>query len=206
MKFIFLLLKKILPVAFWVLLIFGFDSAYAAILTILAALIHEGGHLIFSLSFSHKRNALLKSDLSGFRIRTKYLSYKEELIAAIGGPIANLAVGLLFLFFPFGKEFEEYATAFGVLNIMTMVSNLLPIEGYDGYKTISAISSLIFRDNLKTDVVLYWVSFVFSCIMTFLSLYLMLRLGEGYWIFAVFFSVTLSTIIRKQNNTIYENK
>ena len=205
MKFVFLL-EKFLPVVFWVLLLFGFDSAYAAILTILAALIHEGGHLIFSLSFSHKRSALIKSDLSGFRIRTKYLSYKEELIAAIGGPIANLAVGLLFLFFPFGKEFEEYATAFGVLNIMTMVSNLLPIEGYDGYKAISAISSLIFRDNLKTDVVLYWVSFVFSCIMMFLSLYLMLRLGEGYWIFAVFFSVTLSTIIRKQNNTIYENK
>ena len=206
MKFIFLLLKKFLPIAFWVLLMLGFNSAYAAILTILAALIHEGGHLIFSLSFSHKRSSLIKSDLSGFRIRTRYLSYKEELITAIGGPIANLAAGLLFFIIPFGKGFKEYATTFGILNIMTMISNLLPIEGYDGYKAISAISNLVFGDNLKTDVILYWVSFIFSCVMTFLSLYLMLRIGEGYWIFAVFFSVTLSTIIRKQNNTIYENK
>ena len=205
MKFIFLL-EKILPLAFWILLIFGFDSAYMAILTIIAALIHEGGHLIATAPFSKKRSKIPRSNIAGFRIDTNALSYKEEFVAALGGPIINLVIGLIFIFLPFSQNFKTYAYMFGILNIMTMISNLLPIEGYDGHKALSALIAVFFGDSLMSEVILHWISFFFSAIMTFLALYLMLKLGEGYWIFAVFFSVMLSAIIKKQNNTIYENK
>jgi hypothetical protein len=204
MKILFKL-EKMLPLAFWVVLMFGFDSEYIAILTILAAIIHEGGHLIITLPFSKKRSSAIKNKLSGFRIKTSRLSYKEELLAALGGPLANFGVGLVFFSIPFENEFREYAYTFGLLNIMTMISNLLPIENYDGYRALSAALYLFFGDSLNIYAFLYWISFAFSSIMTFISLYLMLRLGEGYWIFAVFFSIMLSTVIKRQKETIYEN-
>ena len=37
--------ESILPIFFWVLMIFGMDVPYIAILTIIAAVIHEIGHI-----------------------------------------------------------------------------------------------------------------------------------------------------------------
>ena len=202
----FFLLEKMLPLAFWVVLMFGFDEPYIAILTILAAFIHEGGHLIITLPFSTKRSRAIKNEIAGFRIKTNRLSYKEELLAALGGPLANLAAGLIFFYLPLKSEFGEYSYTFAVLNVMTMASNLLPIESYDGHRALSAVLCLIFGDSLRVYSFLYWLSFIFSSVMTFISLYIMLRIGEGYWIFAVFFSVMLSAVIKRQKDTIYENK
>ena len=202
---LFFLFEKMLPLAFWVVLIFGFDSAYVAILTILSALIHEGGHMIISLPFSKKRSSVIQNKLSGFRIKTNSLSYKEELLASLGGPLLNLTVGILFFIIPFERDFREYAYTFGLINIMTMASNLLPIENYDGHRALTSALCMFFGDSLTVYSVLYWISFATSAIMTFISLYLMLRVGEGYWIFAIFFSITLSAIVKKQKDTICEN-
>ncbi len=204
MKLIFLI-EKILPLIFWVVLIFGFDSKYVAILTILAAIIHESGHMIFTLPFSKKRSSVLKNELSGFRIKTNSLSYKEELLASIGGPLFNLVAGILLFIIPFESGFRDYAYTFGLLNILTMISNMLPIENYDGYRALSSALCLIFGDSLTVYSVLYWISFTTSVIMTFISLYFMLRIDEGYWVFAVFFSTTISAIVKKQKDMIYEN-
>jgi len=198
----FFLLKKMLPLAFWIVLIFGFDAPYIAVLTILAAIIHEGGHLIISFPFSNKRSNTLKNNISGFRINTKQLSYKEELLAALGGPLANLIVAFILFSLPLESELKEYTYTFGMLNIMTMISNMLPIENYDGHRALSAALYLIFGDSASVYSFLYWLSFIFSSIMTFLSLYIMLRIGEGFWMFAVFFSVTLSAVVKRQNNAI----
>lgn len=205
MKLIFLI-EKILPLIFWVVLIFGFDSEYVAVLTIVAAIIHEGGHMIVSMPFSKKRSSVLKNELSGFRIKANSLSYKEELITALGGPAFNFVVGVFCFIIPFEISFREYAYTFGLLNIMTMISNLLPIENYDGYRALSSALCIIFGNSLAVYSVLYWLSFATSVIMTFVSLYLMLRIDEGYWIFAVFFSITLSAIVKRQKDTICENK
>ena len=204
MKFIFLL-NKILPMVFWVLLIFGFDSAYISVLTILSAIVHEGGHLIAMLLFCKKKNSNPTANISGFRINAYGLSYKEELIAACGGPMMNLAVGLLCFVFPIPHGFDEYIKSFGILNIMTMISNLLPIMEYDGYKIIRCIIALFSKNATEGEKILYWISFFFTSVMCFLSLYIMLKMGEGYWLFGVFFTVLLSSITKRQRHTIYEN-
>jgi len=204
MRFIFFL-DKILPLVFWVLLMFGFDSAYIAVLTIIAALIHEGGHLIAMLPFSKSKGNCPRADISGFRINASGLSYKEELAAALGGPLVNLLIGALCLSLPASSYFAEYIKTFGILNIITMISNLLPIAEYDGYKIVKCIIALCSNDASSGERILYWISFLFSAVMCFLSLYIMLKLGEGYWIFAVFFSVLLSYIVKRQRYAIYEN-
>lgn len=194
----FFLLEKLLPLAFWVILIFGFDAPYVAVLTILAALIHEGGHFIITLPFSNKRSHTLKNDISGFRIKTKNLSYKEELLAALGGPLFNLMAAICSFLIPSVDGLREYLYIFTIINLMTMISNLLPIEGYDGHRALSSALCLVWGEVSRVYSFVYWVSFFFSSIMTFFSLYVMLRIGEGYWIFAVFFSITVSAIIRKE--------
>jgi len=185
-------LTKILPLIFWCLLILGFDSVYVAVLTALSAAIHELGHLIFALPY--KKVSLPKADISGFRIKIDGVSYKEELLVAIGGPLVNILLGVVLLFLSPRTAFASYTQLFGIINLMTALSNLLPIEGYDGYKIIFSVCAMLFDNTGRCESLLLQFSFLFSALMCFLSLYLILKLGEGYWIFFVFFSLTVSAI------------
>ena len=190
-----LFLNKILPLLFWTLLMLGFDSLHVAVLTGASAAIHECGHLIAIPS--SKKGCLPEAHVSGFRIKVNSMSYKEELITAAGGPLINITLGVLLLFFPTSTQLGSYVNTFGIINLLTAISNLLPIEGYDGYKILFCIGALVFDDTAACERILSGFSFVFSSLMCFLSLYLILKLGEGYWIFVVFFSVTLSAIMKR---------
>lgn len=201
-----IVLEKILTLAFWVLVIFGFDLAYTGVLTVLAALIHELGHFISIEIFSKKKKSRLTPSLLGFRIDAGRLTYKEELYVALGGPLINLTVGILFISLSAHTGLGYYFRVFGILNILTMVSNLLPIESYDGYKIATCIIAIFSKEITRWESVLYWISFSFCCISTFFALYIVLKLGEGYWVFLVFFSFTLTSIVKRQNQTICENK
>ena len=200
MKFLSIL-KSTLAVFFWGILIFALESTYVSILTLAAALLHECGHLFMMLFFGGERSGKLSGDISGLRIRTVGLSYGEELACAIGGPLINILI-----YIACTPSENPYIITFGFLNLMTAIANLLPIESYDGYRICESFLCLLGFDSIRTARALSLVSFSFSVIMTFLSLYLMLKLGEGYWIFVVFFSLTLSTLTKRQNRTICEKK
>ena len=201
MKFL-LFLERTLPLVFWMLLIFGFDEPYVAVLTIVSALLHELGHVLVLALFKNKTSGVPIPDISGFRIGVSGLSYKEELLSALAGPLVNLFFGLV----PLLLFKSEYVHTFAWLNVMTAISNLLPIKGYDGYRSVLCILSMFTNDRARGEAILSSLSFLFSSIMCFLSLYLMLRIGEGYWIFVVFFSLIISEMAKRQKHTIYEKK
>jgi len=198
MKFL-ALLKNVLAVCFWGILIFALESTYVSILTIAAALLHECGHMIVTLFFTKSKSGKLTGDISGFRIQTEGLSYGEEFLCAAGGPMINIVTFAICLL-----TGGVYILTFGLLNLLTALANLLPIESYDGYRIAHSAMCLFGFDGGRAEYILSHVSFIFSVLMTFLSLYLMLKLGEGYWIFAVFFSLTLSWLIKRQKRTICE--
>lgn len=192
-----LLSNSILPILFWTSLIFGFDTPYIAILTIICAILHEIGHYLLIIVFSNRHSAL-KPHTSGFRIkRAERLSYEKEIAILIGGPMVNLILAALTL--PFGALAHGYIRTFGFINLITGISNLLPFEGYDGYGAIKELLLL----NGKTDSVkrLAEFSFILSVVIIFLSLYFIERYGEGYWIFGLFFVTSLSKLLNfdKQN-------
>lgn len=201
MKFLFLLERSML-IVFWVLLIFGFDTPYTAILTIISAAIHELGHVSYLLILNRKGSIIPIPNISGLRIKIPVLSYREELFCALSGPFANLAAALICLI-PFPVSCSAYIKAFAALNIMTMISNLLPIEEYDGYKALGAILGLTVKSNSIAQNILYLTSLIVSSTMCLLTLYIMLKLDEGYWIFAVFFTIMLRTIAKKQKEGIF---
>ena len=200
MKFL-LLLEHSLIMLFWVLLIFGFDTTYTAILTIASALIHEFGHILCLFFVNSKSLTIPKTNLSGFRIKLPSISYKQELACAISGPLANLTVAFLSFLLNLYLH-SPYLETFEILNALTAFSNLIPIEEYDGYKILLAV----FSPLKALDTIEYWLrmlSLIISAAFTLLSLYVMLKIGEGYWFFGVFFTLTLRSVIKNQKANFF---
>ena len=198
---ILFLLMRILPFAFWIFVLFGFDSPYIAILTLLCALIHELGHIsaIFMINGKYK----LKSVFSGFKISVeRHLSYDDEIKIALSGPLGNLMFfiisSLLIVFF------KECALTFAILNLLTAISNLLPIESYDGYR---ALECLIMKMGYEKSGlhILSKISFTILVVFSFISLYLIKSVDAGYWIFFIFIVILIKNI-KKDKNVFFVRK
>ncbi len=177
-------LCSVLPVFFWMFLIFGFEEPIMAIVTLCSALIHEAGHIGY-IMVVRKLQPSIRGVLSGFRIRASVgLSYDEDIGTYLAGPAVNLVIFVLFSFLAI--SFGEICIVIALINLATALSNLLPIEGYDGYGALMAMihkreagdRAIRNLSHLSTGLI-----FLF-CIF---SLYLLDRQGGGYWIFAVFF-------------------
>ncbi len=195
---------KILPGIFWLLLIFGFDSPLAAILTILCAVIHEGGHIVAFWTISATSD--LGNSFSGFQLKPKrLLSYKEELAVSAAGPAINLILAVLC--FAFRNSLSGYVGLFGVFNLLTAISNLLPINGYDGYRILYSILHLAGISEAP-ERLLNKISITVTVTLCFLSLYLILVSNSGYWIYFILLAGLMRSIgsadrlfTRKQEKT-----
>ena len=194
--------EKILPLLFWVLIIFAFDTPRFACFTLLAALLHELGHVAFGALVKEGR-LFPTAHPSGFRIKANnFISYRHELILIIGGPVLNLAVfiGARILFSLTGGEFF-YDFAF--INLLTAITNLFPIKCYDGYRIIETLILLFSKSPEPRLSPLRALSFSFTSLFCFLSLYFLLKLGEGYWIFALFFSSLLIDLKKLASDNVF---
>ena len=187
--------KNALSVLFIVLIIFSFDTPLIAMMTLISAAIHEIGHLVPALLSGKSYLSLPRGDLSGFRIAKKRsITYRDELKILIFGPLFNFLFSLLL--FVLGLFFGEYFYLFATISLMTMLSNLLPINGYDGYKIILCLICLSRADAQSGRKILEGISFFLCSLIILLSLYFILRLGVGYWIFAIVLSELLRAIDR----------
>ena len=187
-------LERLLTLLFFLLLLFGFDAPALAVMTLLSALMHAGGHLLVLYALGI-RGGHFRTRLNGFVCTpARTLSYREEILVAAGGPLTNLAFALLFfLLRPLGNEFFS---SFALCEFLTALSNLIPVRGYDGERILSAHLALhgymgSFAERL---------SFFFTVAFVFLSLALIGTLGEGYWLFGVFFVSMLLSLRERQNN------
>ncbi len=179
---------------FWLLLIFGFDTPAFAILTLSAALIHELGHIAAGI-LSNRKALFPKATKFGFVIKpAERLSYRDDLILTLGGPLGNIFVGILSIIVYIYIFNSEYILLFAAVNILTAVSNLLPIRGYDGYGILSAVLFMKMKNTETCEKILSSVSGISNLILLFLSLFLLLEIGEGYWLFALLFCSFLSEL------------
>ncbi len=187
------LLERMLTVLFWILLMFGFDAPRTALLTLIAAIIHEAGHILAGAVLFGGERMIPKGAFSGFRILRGGMSYKDELILASTGPLTNIVIYILCL--PFCRS--DTASEFALLNLLTALSNLIPIYGYDGYRMLSCAISLLLPRPSAALRGLWCLSFLLAALFVFISLYIMLILGEGYWLFGVSFGLLLSFILER---------
>ena len=191
--------KEILPLLFWVLLLFGFDKAYIAVLTLLVALVHEVGHYIAFLALKCD-TGMPFGHISGFRFRQKAnMPYGKSMLIYISGAAMNILVSTVL--FPFSRG-NAYLSAFVLLGYATAMSNLLPIKGYDGY---SILADFFKSRGCDTGLrILSAVSFAICVALTFTSLYLMYYRDEGYWIYGMFMIMLLGEISKSLNSSVLE--
>lgn len=188
----------VLPILFWLLLIYGFDEPCVAGVTVIAAIIHEAGHegyVFFKCGLPYS----VRGALSGFRIRRKeHFSYCEEIKLYFAGPFANFAAALTSL--PFLCISRDYIGLFALINIATAVSNLLPVKGHDGYGIVKTYLEMKETPEIYFSILMAF-SFVFVILLCFFSLYLMDRCDGGYWIYGIFIISLISEISNMLKST-----
>lgn len=183
--------ERLLTLLFLIFLIYGFDEPYTAGLTLIAALIHEGGHEAF-LFISGGHGGRIRARLSGFGIKgPSAQSYGKEIMLYLCGPAANFVLAAIFLFLV--PALGDYARAGAFINLATGVSNLLPLPGYDGYGIIRTLLDAYAMPSVCYKL-LSAAALTVSALVSWFSLYLLSRVGDGYWIYALFISGTLSVI------------
>lgn len=166
---------------FWLCMLYGSDEIAVATSTLLCVAVHETAHV--AVLQTRGRILCPKARAYGFKISIKDFSYRQKMIATAAGPCANLLAALILLpFFKYSPYFAELA----FLNLMTALSNLIPISGTDGYNLI-----LFTMDNASLSrrayMILESVSLALNIFIFLISAYIVLRIGESFWIWAIFF-------------------
>jgi len=172
---------------FWLLVLFGFDSVGGALMTLLAAVIHETGHILALFVLGHTDGVPLPR-MPGFSIGIHpSLSYKEDIAVSVAGPVANLVTAAMLL------PMREAAWEMIAISLLTALSNLLPVKGYDGYRILSALIALTGTEGIlgRLPGIL---SFAIATAAVLLSLYAIYAFDAGYWIFGVFFIFLLGEV------------
>ena len=178
---------RVLSALFWILVMLGFEGVGGAILTLIAVIIHEMGHLTALFILDHESGVPLPR-VPGFSIKVRaILSYKEDIIVAAAGPLANLLTALMLL------PIRQAAEPLILISVLTALSNLLPVRSYDGYRILTSIICISGADRMLgrlPDI----LSFGTAVVAVLLSLYFIYVFDAGYWIFGVFFIFLLGEV------------
>lgn len=155
-------------------------------MSILAAALHEIGHLL-AAHFLKIPIRAMRFDLLGARIDVKgrILSYGEEWLLCMAGPLSSLIFSLIGSFF---WSHTKLAVAFSCASLLLGLLNLLPIQTFDGGRMLEC-ALLSFTTPQKTGSILRGCTFLFLWLLWAFSAYLMIKIADGISLF--FFTLTL---------------
>ena len=199
-EYLLRMMLNILPVVFWLCLIYSFDNPTVASITVLAMIIHEFGHIacIFILTGDFY---LPRGDLTGLRIvKNKMATYLHQLLLYASGIISNLVAVIIVFSLPCARN--SFIELFITINLATALSNLLPVEGYDGYK-ILVLAVDYFNLNSIAYFAVEIISFTVSFVTSVMALFFVYNIGNGYWIMGIF---VFTIIIKLQKWQKHENE
>ena len=155
------------------------DKSGETAVTLLAAFLHELGHIAPILAFGVgiRRIRILPY---GFEIHTAraYRSFTEEMAVSLAGCLVNLITFAVFFSFDgYIGMLAEASLALGILNIM-------PVTGLDGGAVLlSVISNFALPD--KAEKICRAVSFVTLILLWIPAAYIFLVSGYNYSLFVM---------------------
>lgn len=172
---------SIFGVLMLLILLFGDDSGYAQI-AVLAAAVHELGHVLAALLL-HMRLDSFSLGLLGARLGLSLplYSYRSELLLSLSGPLINLVTGGAALYIYRAVRCDALLF-FGVAGLFLAALNLLPVRGFDGGRIFTCLIAPRFG-IYAAERVLGVLSFVCIWLLWGTSVYLMLRLGSSLALF-----------------------
>ena len=179
------LLIQPLAIIYLIWMFFTDKSGIAAI-SLLAAALHEVGHLVAARFLKIPIRAM-RFDLLGARIDVKgrILSYGEEWLLCMAGPLSSLSFSLLGSFF---WSNGKLAIAFSCASLLLGLLNLLPIQTFDGGRMLEC-ALLSFSTPKRASSILRGCTFLFLWFLWAFSAYLMIKIADGISLF--FFTLTL---------------
>lgn len=154
--------------------------------TLLAALVHELGHLLAAkclrIPIENLRIGLLGARLS---VRGRMLSYGEEWLLCAAGPFASLLASCAAS--PFWR-YGQIAQWFSCASLLLGILNLLPIRSFDGGRMLQSLLSCFLPEG-RVLALMRLISFFFLFLLWAVAVYFLLRVGEGLSLFC--FSMSL---------------
>ena len=194
--------ERVLPFLFILFLMLAFDAVWVTVLTLLVAALHEIGHIFAAMAVGVGDMSMPRAVLTGLRLRSgRLLSYREEAVVALGGPLANIL--LFFILLPLTRV-NYYILTLALLSLFTAVSNLVPIRGFDGQRILTGILAT-WVSPAGLERVTRVLTVVVCGAVALMSLVIMMIVGEGYWMFAVFFAVLCREILGRGKSSKSEN-
>ncbi len=196
------------------------ERADIFLIYIFSACLHELGHFFAAERLSLRvRETVI--DFSGVRICVDVglMSYKDEIILAAAGPLASLitlgvslaalsvrGIGFegaceLCVRFLNREESMDGALSFLALSsLLQGMSNLLPIRSFDGGRIIYGVSALLLGER-AAERIADILSALSAFVLWTASLYLLLRAASGIGIYVFAFTVFLSGMKEKRQNS-----
>ena len=154
------------------------------------AVLHESGHLIAAVILGIPLRSL---DIGTFgaslKIRGSLISYPKEFLLCAAGPAMNFISALAAIAFSEHRGYSsECIEWFVSISLMLGLLNLIPAEGFDGGRMLSAVLSSLFGPR-SSEKVISVTTFLSILLLWMLSVYLLIRYGTSLSLFV--FTVSL---------------
>jgi len=167
---------------------FLLDPSPLSLCSLLAALLHELGHIAMA-RICHIRLRECKVGIYGAGLIPdgSLYSYGQEILLCLAGPLTNLLTACLLLPIKI-NDTNEFLQGFFFASLVLGLLNLLPIKGFDGGRVLHALLSLRLQPH---TVSLITSACSFLCIFSLwsASVYLLLRAAASLSLFI--FSLSL---------------
>ena len=162
------------------------DRTGIGLITVLAALLHEVGHL-FAARLLGIRAESMRLGFLGMRIDVgeRLLSYSEEWLLCAAGPLVSLVLSAVAA--PLWGVWAS-ARLFSCASLVLGILNLLPIRSFDGGRMLECFLSSVIGPR-ATQRVMTVCSFLFLFLLWATAVYFLLRVGDGLSLFC--FSLSL---------------
>ncbi len=162
------------------------DRTGIGLITVLAALLHEVGHL-FAARLLGIRAESMRLGFLGMRIDVgeRLLSYSEEWLLCAAGPLVSLVLSAVAA--PLWGVWAS-ARLFSCASLVLGILNLLPIRSFDGGRMLECFLSSVIGPRV-TQRVMTVCSFLFLFLLWATAVYFLLRVGDGLSLFC--FSLSL---------------
>lgn len=172
-----------------------FLSATPHLFELLCAIIlHEVGHLIFAFILKLKIKAISLS-LLGARIETdSELSYGEEFLFALGGPLFSFLGFALTMPWALKNESsplsQKFLLPFALICACLLIFNLLPLHSLDGGRMLSSFAFSVFSFSSASKI-MRALNFLTLLSLWLFSVYMILRISQGLpmFVFCIIFFV-----------------
>ncbi len=162
------------------------------LITIISSLFHEFGHLLVMSAVGNKPQAV-RFEITGMNIKRApsiKISTKNELIIALGGPLANAVIFIICCFVLCFYKSELIFTV-ACINLILMTFNLLPVKRLDGGMALYFLLCSRF-DNEMCRKILKITSIVFITLIYAWGIFVFASSGYNFSVLIIAIFLTLS--------------